>query len=204
MEIRNMLESDVPDIADIVLTTWEMETYGREIARPSSEVYVLEHLYSRSFAKVAIVDGKAVGCIIGDAGTNRTGKIRGRERLSPRMEAISGMDGYKEYVSDMDIMHRGQETMLHDSGLSYDGEISLFIVSETMRGRGIGKALYMEALEIFRDNGCESIVIFTDNDCGYSFYDNMGCSRVADTKVELDKELLHMMTYNLRLSYDNV
>ena len=45
-----MLESDVPDIADIVLTTWEMETYGREIARPSSEVYVLEHLYSRSFA----------------------------------------------------------------------------------------------------------------------------------------------------------
>ena len=174
MEIRNMLESDVPDIADIVLTTWDMETYGREIARPS------------------------------DVGTNRTGKIRGRERLSPRMEAISGMDGYKEYVSDMDIMHRGQETMLHDSGLSYDGEISLFIVSETMRGRGIGKALYMEALEIFRDNGCESIVIFTDIDCGYSFYDNMGCSRVADTKVELDKELLHMMTYNLRLSYDNV
>ena len=84
------------------------------------------------------------------------------------------------------------------------GLVDSVALSPSVGGRGIGKALYMEALEIFRDNGCESIVIFTDNDCGYSFYDNMGCSRVADTKVELDKELLHMMTYNLRLSYDNV
>ena len=93
-----------------------------------------------------------------------------------------------------------------DCELTLVGDSEAIGVIEGVEVIDAKKVMRMEAgaLEIFRDNGCESIVIFTDNDCGYSFYDNMGCSRVADTKVELDKELLHMMTYNLRLSYDNV
>lgn len=48
-----MSEADIPEVARMVLKTWEMEAYGKDIAMPSSEVYVASCYYPASSAYVA-------------------------------------------------------------------------------------------------------------------------------------------------------
>lgn len=72
----------------------------------------------------------------------------------------------------------------------------LLIVSEDSRGKGFGRMLFDSAMGYFRENTARDILIFTDDDCGFGFYDSLGANRLAYRDVRLVNEDLRMMAYH--------
>lgn len=190
-----MVDSDVPAIADIVRTTWEMDTYGVEIAYPASEFYVRASLAGSAFSYSAVVDGHTVGCVIGAVGKIPSGMVRDRRWNPAAVESLKGTEGYERFASDMDVIETTDDELLEKCGVTFDSQLVLLIISEEMRGMGIGGKLCMKAIEEFRNRGCSSVLIFTDDDCGYGYYDHLGATRLATKAVRLANEDLLMMAY---------
>lgn len=81
-------------------------------------------------------------------------------------------------------------------GIDFDGELVLLIVSEDSRGKGFGRMLFDSAIGYFREMDAHDILIFTDDDCGFGFYDSLGARRLAFRDVRLVNEDLRMMAYH--------
>lgn len=195
MELRPMVDSDVESISRIVMDTWDMEMYGKEIAYPSSECYVRSCWAGSSFSFSAVEDGNVVGCIVCNIGWNIRGRMENSKVTRQCNKAISNLPGYDVFRKDIEVMEKANQKMKDRSRVLYDSQIVLFIVSEECRGKGYGRALYEKALEEISANNCRRVLILTDNDCGYSFYDKDGCKKLYETDVELAYEKLHMMLY---------
>lgn len=107
---------------------------------------------------------------------------------------IRHIEGYDRFLSDIRTIDSTDRDLRRMVGRT-DGQLLLLIVAEEMRGRGIGMALYEHAMDEMRREGCRSVLIFTDDDCGYSFYDRDGCIKLGERTVRLDSEYLRMMAY---------
>lgn len=195
MEIRPMMDFDIEAISRIVLDTWELDAYGEEIGYPSSECYVRSCFAGCTFSYSAVVDGEVVGCIICNTGSDMEGNEENARISKQCYDRISGLPGFDVFISDIKIMEEGNREMRERSGMDFDGQIVLFIVSEKCHGHGYGRALYERAIDEMASMGCRRILIQTDSDCGYSYYDRDGCDRVCEKDVRIAFEDLHMMLY---------
>lgn len=110
------------------------------------------------------------------------------------LEGLAGSDGFLE---DMDVID-GTDCLLYEGcGIRFDSEIVLLIVSGSHRGRGFGRILLECALGHLCSLSRSSTLVFTDDDCGYGFYDAMGGRLLASRDVQLVNERLRMMAYIL-------
>ena len=73
----------------------------------------------------------------------------------------------------------------------FDGEISILILNNNYRGKGIGKKMLLEIFEKAKNSGMKNIQILTDQASNYEFYEHLGCQKVYETTVnsgELNKQ----------------
>ena len=62
----------------------------------------------------------------------------------------------------------------------FDGEISLLIVDENYRVKGIGKKMINKIFEYAKKDNMKNIEILTDESCNFKFYENCGCKKVFE------------------------
>ncbi len=74
-----------------------------------------------------------------------------------------------------------------------DAHLHLFFTAENARGLGIGKKLYSNFENYCKEKNSSKIVLITDTDCNYGFYDHIGfdcvktkqgCFGVPQTELE--------------------
>ena len=193
--IREFRESDTGPLSQMILTTWEMDSYGEGLGIPTSEAYLQSCIRSSRFIRVLEDQGAVKGCVMARIGRNRIGlgEIADSVRFSRR---IRGMDGIDGFVSDIRILNRTDKELKRECGIDFDGELVLLIVSEDSRGKGFGRMLFDSAIGYFREMDAHDILIFTDDDCGFGFYDSLGARRLAVRDVRLVNEDLRMMAYH--------
>lgn len=194
MILRGLEDSDLDALSDIVSVTWEMDSYGSEIAKPASDEYLQSCIRRSDFIRVIEEDGKAAGCVM--AGTSKPcpqiSAIIDRFLFTRVLEGLPGADGF---LHDMEVIDETDRLLYEECGTPFDSEIVLLIVSESHRGKGFGRILLGCALEHLRSKSLNNALVFTDDDCGYGFYDAMGGRLLACRDVELVNEKLHMMAY---------
>ncbi len=78
---------------------------------------------------------------------------------------------------------KGLDEVLKDRKL-YDREVTLFFVDEDCRGQGLGKELMDTYMAHCKENGVKKIILMTDLDCNYGFYDYYGFKRVNEIHCE--------------------
>lgn len=66
----------------------------------------------------------------------------------------------------------------------FDGEVSMLIIDEKIRGKGIGKKLLLELFELAKKDKMKNLQILTDDSCSYYIYESLGCQKVYETVVE--------------------
>lgn len=66
----------------------------------------------------------------------------------------------------------------------FDGEVSMLIIDEKIRGKGIGKKLLLELFELAKKDKMKKLQILTDDSCSYYIYESLGCQKVYETVVE--------------------
>lgn len=62
----------------------------------------------------------------------------------------------------------------------FDGEISILIVDENFRGKGIGKKLLTKVFELASEDNMKNIQILTDEACNYKFYEKLNCKKIYE------------------------
>lgn len=103
MILRGLEDSDLDALSDIVSVTWEMDSYGSEIAKPASDEYLQSCIRRSDFIRVIEEDGKAAGCVM--AGTSKPcpqiSAIIDRFLFTRVLEGLPGADGF---LHDMEVI----------------------------------------------------------------------------------------------------
>ncbi len=137
--------------------------------------------------------------MVGANHPNRLRDLWSSLSVARKVLRLRNLPGYREFVSHIDIIDRPYEDMLRSSEAVFDAQLELLIVSPEHRGKGVGKALYEAAMDEFRKRGKHCVLIFTDDDCGYGFYDRDGCERLEIREIRLSSEMLCNMMYRKNL-----
>jgi len=190
IEYRPYGPQDAGDVKAMIDDAFSIHKYARapHLLRSALEVYLRECLAASSYTEVAVVEGRAVGILMGRVqGQPRLpGATANRVRTWAHMAkiALTGFAERKtlvEYFS-FNRVYRKLRTMT--SGPLTD-ELTLFAVDASTRGLGVGGALYQNFLDHLRSHGRTDFYLYTDSLCTYQFYERQGMTRVAEQDITL-------------------
>ena len=99
--------------------------------------------------------------------------------LTVQPESIAEQETYTAYVDGVPVGFYSLRRGLCRMSLEH-----LWVLPEVMR-RGVGRALFVHAVERVRASGCETLEIESDPNAA-GFYEHMGAHRVATTVIEFE------------------
>ena len=70
--------------------------------------------------------------------------------------------------------------LLNENNKNYPAELTLFAVSSSCRGKGIGKMLFQSTLDYMKQEKLKEFYLFTDTSCNYGFYEHQGMKRRSE------------------------
>ncbi len=181
---------DADDIKQIINEAFYIHRYvkGRLVLDSALELYLRERLLASTWTRVAVKDGHVVGVIMGQV--HGQPKLPGRfaNRLLTFWHMLrAGILGLPQWSSmrqyfAFDGVYR---TLRVRTKEPLTDELTLFAVSSTTRGHGVGKALYGSFVEHLRSHGRSDFYLYTDSLCTYQFYEKRGMTRAAEKDMNL-------------------
>jgi len=181
--IRDIKSDDLSDLHNILLSAWyqNMEKRNKKVTDAYVQIDLNTCLNQSSFGKVAELDGKVVGVILGKA--NAEPKNMRLFQTSEEIEIITLMNAPEELrkriINDSSFETKASIQLLEKSPVDYDGSIELFAVLEEAQGYGLGGLLFEEMMTYFKSHHVKNYYLFTDTACNYRFYDYKGLRRIG-------------------------
>ncbi|MEG0741903.1 MAG: GNAT family N-acetyltransferase, partial [Clostridia bacterium] len=167
MLYRSYQKNDAPDICELMDQSFGMNRY---VSDPKAlRFFLRQYLYSclseATYTRVAVENGKVVAIIMGNA--NR------RYRLLPHLPMIlltfycSARMALRARKSEQTLaddyhLHKLCAKLLGKHKKEFDGVLTLFMVSESLRGHGVGKTLLSGLFDELRTQGVRRMYLFTD------------------------------------------
>jgi ribosomal protein S18 acetylase RimI-like enzyme len=187
-EFRGAAEDDADAISGMVYSMWFRRDYGETLGQAVSDAYARFMLAGSDFGIAAEVGGRVLGVCLVSVGDKK-------EPDMSMFEDLRRMDGHEKPLSDMALLHDADKKLMIEGGLKTDSEILLLIVDGRCRGMGIGKKLVDLAFAELAERGCSSFHLFTDDECGFGFYDRLGMRRAGECDVPFGPYVLKRMVY---------
>ena len=102
-----------------------------------------------------------------------------QEEIGRRFTIVSSSPGYKVFVAEKDnsvigLMSFHALDILYGTGKI--GRITALVITESERGKGIGKSLVAKAEELARESGCTRLELTTNvhRIAAHKFYESVG------------------------------
>lgn len=186
IQYRRFKEKDIPDLVDVVIKNWKYdEKLESNQARSAALAFLYYALANMAYSKVAEVDGKAIGIIIGNRGD-----IPPRTKLFILKAVFYGIPLFfskkgREMLSLYYKTVRTNNKLFKKLSTSFDGEVALFAVGEEAQGLGIGSSLFHFFLRYLEKHEDNRFFLYTDTSCNYGFYEHKGLKRIAEEVVKI-------------------
>ncbi|KNF07656.1 acetyltransferase [Gottschalkia purinilytica] len=180
---REFKMTDFKDLCNLIDSTWNLNRFigNSEDTELATEIFLFTSLYSSTYTQVVEEDGKAVGLLFGriDKELNFVKKskygfiIIGKliKFLFNRNEKLSLFYELIKRARDLTYIPRNLKK-------TFDGEVTLFVLDSSCRGKGIGKSLMNNFINVCRDKKLNKIYVFTDTECNYGFYEAYDFKRI--------------------------
>jgi len=174
---------DLSDLHHILLKAWyqSMEKKNKKVTDAYVQIDLNSCLNQSSFGKVAEINGKVVGMILGKAHSEpkniRLFQTSGEKETITLMNAPEKLR--KEIIAENTFETNASIQLLKESTIDYDGSIELFAVLEEAQGYGVGSLLFEEMMGYFEKHNVKDYYLFTDTACNFGFYDYKGLRRTG-------------------------
>ncbi len=188
IKLREFRESDDGELARIIVDTWEFDEgiSDKDKALYLGYLFLYECIMYASYVRVAEADGRPVGIM---ASTLREKAAHPDYEAKCRYyaEAANSHDEVRKSLetwTDYNNVYKGMEAEPGVSTEGFDAEVTLFIVSESVRGSGVGSMLFKDLLEFYGKEGVRNYRLRTDSDCSYAFYERHGMERISEGTMQ--------------------
>lgn len=207
--LREYLKTDQKALEDVVRSTWNYDRFcSPKTAAKMAKAFLYSCLNDQTFTQVAVLNGEPVGIIMG----KNTEALHCP--LSLRIKWIASIislciskEGRKMLKMFSGIDGIDQE-LLSQCKEKYKGEVEFFAISETCRGKGIGKKLFLSVVQYMKSQNINQFYLFTDTTCNYPFYEHMGLKRQGEKKHAIDvkgqKEDTTFFIYDYQIKEDQI
>ncbi|MGL5087389.1 MAG: GNAT family N-acetyltransferase [Clostridium sp.] len=190
---REFKERDLEYIKNLFIDTWKIDKYitSKDIQDKVAAIYVNMCIDESTFSKVAVINNRVVGIILG----NREGNKRIASRIKCRYKilvdiisiALTGGDDknkFKEYGK----ISRAYKELINGREKDFNGSVVFLVLDKDCQGLGIGKQLMKYLKEYMEEKDAKSIYVYTDTKCNYKFYDSQGFDLVDNRILNMSME----------------
>ncbi len=197
IELREYQKQDYYALADIIRKTWNYDKFSSpKTAGKLARVFLSSCLTNYTFSRVAVLDGKPVGIILGKDIDHHKCTLRQRiGQIKTILSLFMSREGRK--VSKIfETVNGVDRQLVKECGKSYPAELALFAVDSECRGKGIGKMLFQSVLDYFKQQNLDEFYLFTDTTCNFGFYEHQGMVRRREKR-----HVFHMDGQNVKMDF---
>lgn len=176
--LRTFQKEDASFLEEIIRKIWHYDDFcSPKTAGRLAKIFLCSCLTNQTFSRVAILNGKPVGIILGKycAIHKCPPSLRARQ-ISSIISLLISHEGRKTSKIFQDVDGIDKE-LLKECGTSYPAELALLAVDPECRGKGIGKILFQSFLDYLKKYQLSSFYLYTDTSCNYGFYEHQGMIR---------------------------
>lgn len=183
IKFREFRKEDQKYLEDIVRKTWNYDKFcSPKIAKKMAKTYLLNCLANQTYTKVAIINNKPVGIIMGKKIKDFKCPLKLRLKQILANISIFLSKESRKVIKIFDNVTKIDDILLKNTQKSYDGEVALFVMDSDYRGKGIGGSLYSFLLDYMKEINAKEFFLFTDTSCNYKFYEHKGMKRREEMK----------------------
>lgn len=187
---RSYESSDAEAVKHLVDEAFAISRWVKapRLLKGAKEVYLRTVLAASTWSRVAELNGKVEGVIMGRTHGQPMLPGRWRHRLVTMWNILKlGVIGIGEYRSLFQFFssNRVYAQLKRSVTVPTTDELTLFAVSAETRGAGIGKSLYQQYLAQLRKYDRDEFYLFTDTRCSYGFYENQGMTRAGSQEMTI-------------------
>ena len=169
-------------IVDMLVNEWDLgKTRAGAKGKTAGWIYLYEILEESEELVFEIDNGKVIG-ICGYAKWNSK-KYIFRKKFYHILKLLLMHSPMIKNKEEMYKYHKNYNYTPENMKGYFDGEISILILNNDYRGKGIGKKMILEIFEKAKNSGMKNIQILTDESSNYKFYEHLGCKKVYETTI---------------------
>ena len=172
------------DAACLMASTWKLNEY---LKRPKDPELIFQFYFESSLIGsnytdfVVDYDGRVLGYLMASIPEKASvgSVIREKLRLLKMygrfcFHFLAGNLGQRKQVLESLALGKSLDDIVYEHEDDYDSEITLFFVSDELRGQGVGRQLMERYLQCCQAQGVKEIFLTTDLACNVGFYDHYG------------------------------
>ncbi|WP_270506088.1 GNAT family N-acetyltransferase [Paraclostridium sordellii] len=188
---RNILYSDYEIIKQLIGDAFGFTEFikDKELLDIALSGYLQDCILDSSFSKVAQIDDKVIGFILGNAKKDKNRISNCGNPLNFNNNEIDLMisnEENKNLLKEFSKITDTYKELIKKKENTFQGCVQLFVVSEKSRGLGVGKNLIKHLFDYMKSMDVKSLYLFTDTRCNYGFYDSQNFNRIDEKEVYFD------------------
>lgn len=170
------------EAANLLVAEWDL---GKKESGAKGNICAWIYLFEILAESEKIITYKEKNKLIGFCGYSKKNSNRSlfrkkiyklTRKILFNSKVIKNKDALEKYYDNYDYLPKELEN-------KYDGEITILIVNNNYRGKGIGKELLFQTFESAKKDNIKKICILSDESCSYEFYEKCGCRNIYETNI---------------------
>lgn len=188
---RNILYSDYEIIKQLIGDAFGFTEFikDKELLDIVLSGYLQDCILDSSFSKVAQIDDKVIGFILGNAKKDKNRISNCGNPLNFNNNEIDLMisnEENKNLLKEFSKITDTYKELIKKKENTFQGCVQLFVVSEKSRDLVVGKNLIKHLFDYMKSMDVKSLYLFTDTRCNYGFYDSQNFNRIDEKEVYFD------------------
>lgn len=188
---RELMKEDYKEVKNLICEAFGFSNFIKDnnILDIVTHFYLQECVSDSSFSKIAEMDNKVIGIILGkEKSDERTlHELNNKSLVSEKvLETIMVDEENRMMIKEFSRIQDTYKEIIKGKERDFDGCIQLFIVAKEARGLGIGKELLKYLFEYMKSLKVNSLYLYTDTRCNYGFYDSQNFERLVEKELRFD------------------
>ena len=188
---RELMKEDYKEVKNLICEAFGFSNFikDKNILDIVTHFYLQECVSDSSFSKIAEMDNKVIGIILGkEKSDERTlHELNNKSLVSEKvLETIMVDEENRMMIKEFSRIQDTYKEIIKGKERDFDGCIQLFIVAKEARGLGIGKELLKYLFEYMKSLKVNSLYLYTDTRCNYGFYDSQNFERLVEKELRFD------------------